>query len=87
MNILELSKLLMYKFHYGYVCNKCDAKLLFTDTDGLVYEINSEYVYEQCFKDRELFDFSGYSIDSKYDDSTNKKVLGKMKYEFNWIKK
>ena len=50
-SILELSKLLMYKFHYGYVCNKCDAKLLFTDTDGLVYEINSEYVYEQCFKD------------------------------------
>ena len=78
-SILELSKLLMYKFHYGYVCNKCDAKLLFTDTDSLVYEINSEYVYEQCFKDRELFDINGYPIDSKYYDSTNKKVLGKMK--------
>ena len=61
------------------MCNKYDAKLLFTDTDSLVYKINSENVYEQCFKDRELFDFSGCPIDLKYCDSTNKKVLDKMK--------
>ena len=85
-SILELSKLLMYKFHYEYVCNKYDAKLLFTDTDSLVYEINSKDVYEQCFKDRRLFDFSGYPKDSKYYDSTNKNVLGKMKDEFNGVK-
>ena len=85
-SILELSKLLMYKFHYDYVCNKYDEKLLFTDTDSLVYEINNEDVYEPCFKDRELFDFSGYPIDSKYCDSTNKKVLDKMKDEFNVVK-
>ena len=78
-SILELSKLLMYKFHYDYVCNKYD-------TDSLVYEINCEDVYEQCFKDRGLFDFSGYPIDSKYYDSTNNKVLGKMKDEFNGVK-
>ena len=84
--ILELSKLLMYKLHYDYVCNKYDAKLLFTDTDSLVYEINSEDVYEQCFKDIGLFDFSGYPINSKYYDSTNKKVLGNMKDEFNGVK-
>ena len=59
-SILELGKLLMYKFHYDYVCNKYDAKLLlFTDTASLVYEVNSEDVYEQCFIDRKLFDFSG----------------------------
>ena len=80
-SILELSK-----FHYDDVCNKYDTKLLFTDTDGLVYEIDSEDVYEQCFKDRGLFDFSGYPIDSKYYESTNKKVLGKMKDEFNGVK-
>ena len=76
----------MYKFHYDYVCNKYDAKVLFKDTDSLVYEINSEDVYEQCLKDRGLFDFSGYPIDSKYYDSTNKKVLGRMKDEFNEVK-
>ena len=85
-SILELSKLLMYKFHYDYVCNKYDAKLLFADTDSLFYEVNSKIAYEQCFKDRELFDFSGYPIDSKYYDSTNKNVLGKMKDEFNGVK-
>ena len=69
----------MYKLHYDYVCNKYNEKLLFTDTDSLIYEINSKDVYEQRFKDRGLFDFSGYPIDSKNYDSTNKKVLGKMK--------
>ena len=38
-SISELSKLLMYKFHYEYVKSKFDTKLLFTDTDSLVYEI------------------------------------------------
>ena len=44
--ILELSKLLMYKFHYDYVCNTFNVRLLFTDTDSLVYEIKSDRVYE-----------------------------------------
>ena len=61
-NILELSKLLMYKFHYEYVCNKSDAKLLFTDTDSLVYEIKDKDVYEECFKDRNLCDFSEFKV-------------------------
>ena len=76
----------MYKFHYDYVCNRYDAKLLFTDTDSLVYEINSKNLFEVCFKDKDLFDFSGYPIDSKYYDNTNRKFLGKMKDEFNGIK-
>ena len=61
--------------------------LLFTDTDSLVYEIKNCNVYDQCFKDKNLFDFSGYSKDSvHYDDDINKKVLGKMKDEFNGVK-
>ena len=56
--ILELSKLLMHRFHYDYVLKNFDARLLFTGTDSLVYEIRGGNVYEQCFKDKHLFDFS-----------------------------
>ena len=62
---LELCKLLMYKFHNEYVKNKFDAKLFFTDTDSLVYEIKGKYVYEQPYLDGNLFSFSEYPIDSK----------------------
>ena len=51
-SILELRKLLMYQFHYDYVFKKFDAKLLFTDTDSLVYQIKDDNVYDQCFKDK-----------------------------------
>ena len=86
-SILELSKLLMYKFHYDYVLNTFNsAKLLFIDTDSLVYENNNKNVYEQCFKDRELFDFSGCPINSEHSDNKNKTILGKMKDEFNGVK-
>ena len=83
--ILELSKLLMYQFHYDYVLKTFNAKLLFTDTDSLVYEIRNDNIYDQCYKDKHLFDFSGYSKDSIYYDSLNKKVLGKMKDELNGV--
>ena len=43
-SILDLSKLLMYEFHYKYIKSKFDANLLFTDTDSLVYEIKTEDV-------------------------------------------
>ena len=64
---------------------KIDVELLFTDTDGLTYEIKSENVYEEVFKWKGLFDFSNYSKDSKFFDETNKKVIGKMKDEFGGV--
>ena len=85
--ILELSKLLMCQLHYDYVLKIFkSAKLLFTDTDSLVYEINGDNVYEQCFKDKDLFNFSGHPEESVYYDISNKKVLCKMKDEFNGVK-
>ena len=53
MCILELSKVLMYKFYYGYIKYKYDnkSKMSFTDTDSLMYEIKTEDVYEDFSSD------------------------------------
>ena len=59
-SILDLSKLLAYEFQYKYIQSKFDAKLLFTDTDSLVYEIKTENVHEDFYQDKNLFDFSDY---------------------------
>ena len=54
MCILELSKILMYKFHYLYIKNKygSDSRLLFTDTATLMYEIKTEDIYEDFSNDK-----------------------------------
>ena len=76
-SILDLSKLLMDKFHY-----KFSARLLFTDTGSLVYETEKVDVYEDFYQDKSLLDFSEYSSNLKSFDPVNKKVIGKMKDEF-----
>ena len=79
--VLELSKWLMYDFHYRFIKKHFDSELLFTDTDSLTYEIESKDVYEELCKHKHLFDFSNYPKDSKFFDQANKKVIGKMKDE------
>ena len=44
-----------------------------------MYEIKTENVYEDFSSDKEMFDFSNYSIKSKYYDHSNKLVIGEMK--------
>ena len=83
MCILDLSKTLMYDFHYNYIKDKYGdkAKLLFTDTDSLMYEIETKDVYKDLFVDKEKFDNSDYSKDSPFYFGENKKVIGKFKDE------
>ena len=50
------------------------TRLLFTDTDSLMYEIKTEYVYVDLSNDKEMFKFSNYSIKSKYYDNSNRIV-------------
>ena len=78
-SILDLSKLFMYDYHYNYIKRKFDAKLLFTYTDSLTYEIKTEYIYEDFFRNKHLFDFSNYPKDSKFHDMINNDVIGKIK--------
>ena len=81
--ILELSKILMYEFHYDFIKNKYgnNSRLLFTDTDSLMYEIKTEGVYKNFSNDKEMLHFSNYSINSKYYDNSNRLVIGKIKDE------
>ena len=83
--VLDLSKWIMYGFHYNFIKNNFNAELLLTNTDSLTYEIKSENVYEELFKWKDLFDFSNYSKDSKFFDDVNKKVIGKMKDEYGGV--
>ena len=80
--VLDLSKWLMYDFHYNFIKKNVSAKLLFTDADSLTSEIKSEDVYKDFYKWKDLFDFSNYSKDSTFYDDTNKTVIGKMKDEY-----
>ena len=77
--VLELSKWLMYDFHYKFIKKHFDAEFLFTDTDSLMYQIKSEDVHEKFFKHNHLLYFSNYPKDLKFFNETNKKVIGKMK--------
>ena len=80
MYILELSKILMYEFHYNYIKNKYDNKSKY-DTNSLMYEIKTEDVHEDFSSNKEMFDFSNYSTKSKYCNNSNKLVIGKIKDE------
>ena len=83
MCILDLSKTLMYDFHHNYIKSKYGdkAKLLFTDTDSLTYEIQTEDVYADFWSDKNKFDNSDYNIESPFHNMANKKVIGKFKDE------
>ena len=84
--ILDLSKTLMYEFHYDYMRPKYGSKFnsCYMDTDSFVYEIEAEDFYKNIAKDVEKrFDTSEYS---KHDNrplpiGKNKKVIGLMKDE------
>ena len=81
--VLEISKVLMYEFHYDHMKRRYndDCKLLMTDTDSLMYEITCPNVYDHIFEDRALYDTSNYKESSKLFSNENCKVVGKFKDE------
>src|ERR1043165_3034274 len=82
--ILDLSKTLIYEFHYNYIKAKYGdrAKLLFPDTDSLAYEIKTDDFYADIASDvRDRFDTSEYTSDhpSGIEKGVNKKKIGLFK--------
>jgi hypothetical protein len=85
--ILELSKLHMYKFHYEYILPRygANAKLLFTDTDSLCYELTTPDFYADMKVDLDLYDTSDYPQDHPNYSAKNCKIIGKFKDECNGV--
>jgi len=79
--ILELSKLIMYKFYYDYLKphygNHC--KLLFKDTDSLCCQIHTTDLYTDMSEAMDLIDTSNFEPDHPLYSTRNHRVLGKMK--------
>lgn len=84
--VLDLSKTLMYRFHYYTVKARYEdrARLLMTDTDSFFYEIRTKDWYEDIREDvPTMYDTSGYPKDHPAElPKVNKKVIGMMKDEY-----
>ena len=85
--ILDLSKTIMYEFHYDYMKQKYDndkLKLCYMDTDSLMYSTKTEDFYSDISPDIESrFNTSGYPNDGSRPLPVGKniKVIGLMKDE------
>ena len=83
--ILDLSKIVMYEFHYDYMKQKYDDEnltLCYMDTDSLIYNIKTKNFCKDIAGDvAARFDMSGYTPDRPLPVGLNKKVIGLMKDE------
>jgi len=86
MCILDISKICLYEFHHDYILptyrKKC--KIMYTDTDSLIYLIECDDVFNIMKRDISRFDTSDYAVDNANGiPLVNKKVPGLMKDENN----
>ena len=87
-SILDVSKTLMYDFHYNFAKpNLPNVQLCYMDTDSFIYHIPmSKDQVNQVLKNHENeFDFSNYPKDHPNYSAKNKKVIGKMKDELGGV--
>ena len=84
MAILDISKILMYEFWYGYLKPKYGdrIKLCYMDTDSFILFIKAKDFYEDIAHDVEKrFATSSYRVDRPLPTRKNKKAIGLMKDE------
>ncbi|XP_025159353.1 uncharacterized protein LOC112589602 [Harpegnathos saltator] len=84
MCILDISKICLYEFHHEYMSplyqNRC--KVMYIDTDSLIYHMQCDDIFEHMKRDISKFDTSDYPADNAYGiPLVNKKVPGLMKDE------
>jgi len=82
-SILEISKLIMYKFYYDHLKVKYPDRcsLLFTDTDSLCCEIHTDDLYSDMGASLDHYDTSNFAQDHPQYSTTNRRVLGKFNSE------
>ncbi|XP_054267190.1 uncharacterized protein LOC128989333 [Macrosteles quadrilineatus] len=85
MSILDVSKTLMYDFHYNVIKARYGDKvqLQYTDTDSLTYLTYTDDVYKDMKEMQDFFDTSDYPPNHPCFSVTNKKIIGKFKDELN----
>ena len=83
--ILETSKLHKYEFWYDHLKEKYGdkIKLIYTDTDSFVIEVETDDIYKDMYEGRHLYDFSEYPTIHSNFNLTNKKVYGIFKDDLN----
>ena len=83
MTILDNSKILMDDFFYNKLKKQYGPRceLLYTDTDSLLLEIETDDVYKDIEADKNLYDTSYYPKEHTLHSNANKNVLGKVKDE------
>lgn len=83
-SILDISKTVMYEFFYDFLkplYNK-KVKLLYTDTDSFILEIESDNVYEDIKRNINRFDTSNYNDKNIHEIPITESVVGKFKDEY-----
>ena len=81
--ILDLSKIVMYEFHYDYMKPKFkDPQVCYMDTDSLIHNMKTEDLYADIADDIPArFDTSGYCPNRPLPIGLNKKVISLMEDE------
>ena len=88
-SILEISKIVMFKFWYDYLKRNHGekAKLCCMDADSFLAYMRKEDLYLDIANYVEArFDTSNYELDGSLPEGKSKKVIGLMKHELGgWI--
>lgn len=86
--ILDISKVVMYDFHYNFMKPKYgeNVSLAYTDTDSFIYHVKTECFYSDMKQYIEKYDTSDYAPDNIYNmPLVNKKIPGLFKDELNGV--